>query len=162
MFAARSPLDFDDVYARFRRTAHGTVLARVGHGDVDDVTQEVFVTVHARLHEVRDPAALPAWIATIARNAAVDHLRRRARRPARNGQALDELPARETVADREFGERVLALIRALPDAYRDTLILRLVEGMTGPEIAERTGLTHGSVRVNLCRGMALLHNHRHA
>ena len=34
--------------------------------------------------------------------------------------------------------------------------MRLIEGMTGPEIAERTGLTPGSVRVNLHRGMALL------
>ena len=44
-----------------------------------------------------------------------------------------------------------ALVRAV-----DTLALRLVEGMTGPEIAERTGLTHGSVRVNLHRGMKML------
>jgi RNA polymerase sigma-70 factor (ECF subfamily) len=44
----------------------------------------------------------------------------------------------------------------LPDAYRETLILRLVEGMTGPEIAARTGLKHGSVRVNLHRGMQQL------
>jgi DNA-directed RNA polymerase specialized sigma subunit, sigma24 homolog len=44
----------------------------------------------------------------------------------------------------------------LPDTYRETLILRLVEGMTGPEIAARTGLTHGSVRVNLHRGMQQL------
>jgi RNA polymerase sigma-70 factor (ECF subfamily) len=36
------------------------------------------------------------------------------------------------------------------------LILRLVEGMTGPEIAARTGMTHGSVRVNLHRGMEQL------
>jgi RNA polymerase sigma-70 factor (ECF subfamily) len=36
------------------------------------------------------------------------------------------------------------------------LILRLVEGMTGPEISARTGLTHGSVRVNLHRGMQQL------
>jgi hypothetical protein len=40
--------------------------------------------------------------------------------------------------------------------YRETLIMRLVEGMTGPEIAERTGLAAGSVRVNLHRGMKLL------
>jgi len=51
---------------------------------------------------------------------------------------------------------VLDCVRKLPDAYRETLVLRLVEGFTGPEIAERTGLTHGSVRVNLTRGMALL------
>jgi RNA polymerase sigma-70 factor (ECF subfamily) len=35
-------------------------------------------------------------------------------------------------------------------------MLRLVEGMTGPEIAEQTGLAPASVRVNLCRGMKLL------
>jgi RNA polymerase sigma-70 factor (ECF subfamily) len=51
---------------------------------------------------------------------------------------------------------ILAAIRGLPEAYRETLILRLVEGFTGPEIAERTGLTAGSVRVNLHRGMQML------
>jgi RNA polymerase sigma-70 factor (ECF subfamily) len=51
---------------------------------------------------------------------------------------------------------VLDLIRHLPEAYRETLILRLVEGMTGPEIARQTGLTPDSVRVNLCRGMKML------
>jgi RNA polymerase sigma-70 factor (ECF subfamily) len=50
----------------------------------------------------------------------------------------------------------LEAIRRLPDAYRETLMLRLVEGMTGPEIAARTNLTPDSVRVNLCRGMKLL------
>ena len=48
------------------------------------------------------------------------------------------------------------MIRQLPEAYRETMILRLVEGMTGPEIAHRTGLTSDSVRVNLCRGMKML------
>ena len=48
------------------------------------------------------------------------------------------------------------MIRSLPEAYRETLVLRLVEGMTGPEIAERTGLTPASVRVNLHRGMKML------
>ena len=52
--------------------------------------------------------------------------------------------------------QVVAALRALPDAYRETMILRLVEGLTGPEIAEQTGLAAGSVRVNLHRGMKLL------
>ena len=51
---------------------------------------------------------------------------------------------------------VLELIRKLPEAYQETLIFRLVEGMTGPEIAAKTGLTPESVRVNLCRGMKML------
>ncbi len=58
--------------------------------------------------------------------------------------------------DRVEAQRALEAIRALPEAYRETLMLRLVEGMTGPEIAARTRLTPDSVRVNLCRGMKLL------
>ena len=50
----------------------------------------------------------------------------------------------------------MAAIAALPEAYRGTLTLRLVAGLSGAEIAERTGMTHGSVRVNLTRGMAQL------
>ena len=53
-------------------------------------------------------------------------------------------------------QHALAAIRSLPEAYRETLMLRLVEGMTGPEISVRTGLTPGTVRVNLHRGMGLL------
>jgi len=50
----------------------------------------------------------------------------------------------------------LAEVRRLPEAYRETLVMRFVEGLTGPEIAELTGLTPGSVRVNLRRGVELL------
>jgi RNA polymerase sigma-70 factor (ECF subfamily) len=71
---------------------------------------------------------------------------------------MEELPldlAQQRGADAEAAE-ALQLIRSLPEAYRETLMLRFVEGMTGPEIAERTGLTPASVRVNLHRGMKLL------
>ena len=50
----------------------------------------------------------------------------------------------------------MAEVRRLPEAYRETLVMRFVEGLTGPEIAELTGLTPGSVRVNLHRGVELL------
>ena len=50
----------------------------------------------------------------------------------------------------------LRAIRRLPEAYRETLVLRLVEGLSGPEIASLTGMTPESVRVNLHRGMARL------
>mgnify|MGYP003694694447 CR=1 FL=1 len=58
--------------------------------------------------------------------------------------------------DRTEALAVLGVIQTLPEAYRETLVLRLVEGMTGPEIAARTGLTAASVRVNLHRGMKQL------
>lgn len=154
----REPGGFTVIYDRFVRVVHGIVVAAAGSGDADDLTQEVFMKVHQNIDSVRDAQALPGWICTVARNAAVDHTRgqRRRSRPLHLvDEPVDE--AKESqLEDRELGESVLALIRSLPESYRETLVLRLVEGLTGPEIAERTGLTHGSVRVNLSRGMAQL------
>ena len=73
------------------------------------------------------------------------------------------LDAADAIQDRQAGsdisidaQRALTALRTLPETYAETLIMRLVEGLTGPEIAERTGLTAASVRVKLHRGMALL------
>lgn len=156
---------FTSLYQDFAATVHGIVLSHAGVREAEDVTQEVFVNAFQRLPELRDPAAFPAWLCTAARNAAIDRRRSRARAPqlaeltAADGHAaLDRAPF-DQAAGTELRERVLAQVQALPAAYRETLVLRLVEGLTGPEIAARTGLTHGSVRVNLTRGMAQLRQH---
>ncbi|HMD97175.1 MAG TPA: sigma-70 family RNA polymerase sigma factor [Terriglobia bacterium] len=145
---------FGLLYQRYARVVHGILLARVPPGEVDDLTQDVFLMAMRRLHTLRDPAAFPGWLAVIARNRTHDYYRRSPRHEElteviADAAAQDDRPEAEAHA-------ALAAIRSLPDAYRETLILRLVEGLTGPEIAERTGLTHGSVRVNLFRGMQML------
>ena len=72
------------------------------------------------------------------------------------GDGFEVAGRRGSEAHDSRAAEILELIRSLPEAYRETLVLRLVEGMTGPEIAERTGLTAASVRVNLHRGMKQL------
>ena len=141
---------FGRLYERYARMVHGILLVSGPRGEAEDLVQEVFLQALRQLGSLREPEAFGGWLATLARRRGVDALR--ARRPT---EPVDpELPAAgsndaEAVA-------VLALVRALPEAYRETLALRLVEGLTGPEIAELTGLTPGSVRVNLHRGMELL------
>jgi RNA polymerase sigma-70 factor (ECF subfamily) len=142
---------FADLYRKYVRMVHGVLLVRVPHADVDDLVQDVFLSAMDRLPALRDVAAFPGWLASIARNRAVDFLRRR-RIPT---EELIKEPAAHD-GDTSAALAVLSEIRALPEAYRETLVLRLVEGLTGPEIAERTGLTHASVRVNLHRGMKQL------
>ena len=151
---------FAEIHRRFVRVVHGSALARVGPDDAEDVTQEVFVRVHRSLTSLRDPAAFPAWICLVARRAAEDHARSVRRRPKTApldaAVATPAPPHRPDDGDSEFREHVLRCLAKLPDAYRETLTLRLAEDLSGPEIAARTGLTPDSVRVNLCRGMAML------
>ncbi len=155
---ACAPRELEGLYARFAPVVHGVALAHVGADEADDVVQEVFVKVATRLGSLRDPQALPGWITALARNAARDRLRARARRPRLSDDALHALPARAQAPedDRRLRLRVLTLLQRLPEAYREALVLRLVEGLGGAEIAARTGLSPGSVRVNLHRGFALL------
>jgi RNA polymerase sigma-70 factor (ECF subfamily) len=149
---------FGGLYARYARMVHGILLARVPASDVDDLVQDVFLRALPRLGDLRDVARFGPWIAAITRNRANDYYRQ-TRAVATVTESLpedeSELPASNTAPDAEAAA-ILTFVRSLPETYRETLILRLVEGMTGPEIAVRTGLTPGSVRVNLHRGMQQL------
>lgn len=143
---------FTELYGRYAKMIHGVLLARVAAVDVDDLVQEVFFTAWKGLDGLRDPAAFGGWLSTIARHRATD-LHRRA---VEATELPAHLEAAGDVSAHAEAHAVLDIVRSLPEAYRETLVLRLVEGMTGPEIAERTGLTPASVRVNLHRGMKLL------
>ena len=149
---------FGGLYARYARMVHGILLTRVPASDVDDLVQDVFLRAMPRLCDLRDVSRFGPWLAAITRNRANDYYRQ-TRAVAAVTESLPEdeaeLPAANTTSGAEAA-MILGFVRSLPETYREPLILRLVEGMTGPEIAARTGLTPGSVRVNLHRGMQQL------
>jgi RNA polymerase sigma-70 factor (ECF subfamily) len=143
------------LHARTAGWVRAIALGSLSVSEAEDVVQEVALTAWRKLPDLRDPTRYSAWLGRIARNQTTDALRRR--------RSLGTLPdeelegrAGDAPALRAEAAEALCAIRELPEAYRETLILRLVEGWSGPEIAARTGLTPGSVRVNLHRGMALL------
>ena len=149
---------FGELYRRFARMVHGILLARVPRPAAEDLLQDVFLQALPRLASLRDASRFGGWLAAIARNRAHDfHRQTRPTVELEEGSAgdgaNDPRPARETVTEGLF---LLEAVRSLPEAYREPLILRFVEGMTGPEIAARTGMKHGSVRVNLHRGLEML------
>ena len=141
---------FARLYDMYAPLVHGVLLARVPYDEVGDLAQDVFLVAFRKLGSLRDAGRVGPWLAMIARNRATDFHRR-----ARATEELHEEMAHAEGREAEAAE-ALEIIRGLPEAYRETLVLRLVEGMTGPEIAARTGLQPASVRVNLHRGMKLL------
>lgn len=141
---------FGKLYEKYLSLVHGILLAHAGYHEAEDLMQDVFLKALQQLPNLREPEAFGGWLITIARRCATDH--HRLAQPALT--LMDESSARAQPDGEAFA--VLDSIRQLPQSYRETLMLRLVEGMTGPEIAARTGLSADSVRVNLCRGMKLL------
>ena len=141
---------FEGLYEMYAPMVHGILLARVPRAEVDDLVQDIFLHALRKLHTLRNAGAFGGWLAMIARNRAMDFYR-----SSRETVEVTEKTAVAKSPNRTAME-ILDLIRSLPEAYRETLVLRFVEGMTGPEIASRTGLTAASVRVNLHRGVKML------
>ncbi len=148
---------FTELFRRLAPVVHGVLLSRLRPAEADEACCEALAQAHRKLDSLADPAAVAGWVLAIARNLALDRLRARKREAARTVPLEAETPERRGAgSDDELRERVLHHIQGLPEAYREPLVLRLVEGLSGPEIAALTGLTPGSVRVNLHRGMELL------
>lgn len=140
---------FAELYRLFFPMVHGILLARLPFPDAQDGAQEVFLQAWRNLPSLREVGAFGGWVGRIAHRFVADHYR--ALHPA------DELPANlQSKPGDEEAWFLLQSIRSLPEAYRETMMLRFVEGLTGPEIALVTGLTPDSVRVNLHRGVKLL------
>lgn len=144
---------FGKLHQHFARLVHAVIITKVPASDAADLTQDVFVQMLSKLPGLQDDQAFPAWLLEIARNRAARFSRDRPRASPMDEVEEAEAPDRSGWPD---AKKVLTALQTLPEAYAETLAMRLIEGLSGPDISERTGLTAGSVRVNLHRGMAML------
>jgi RNA polymerase sigma-70 factor (ECF subfamily) len=131
------------LYVRYADNVYGYVLSIVrDEHDAEDITQHVFaklMTVIAK-YEPRS-VAFSAWILRVARNAALDHLRRRQPIPVEEVRGVDT-PATE---QSEQSEQLQEALDTLPHDQRTVLLLRHVVGLTPGEIAQRLGRSESSV-----------------
>jgi RNA polymerase sigma-70 factor, ECF subfamily len=129
--------------------------------DAEDVLQEVLLRVHRHGDELADADRVTAWVHRIARNAVIDHYRRRAARPERPVGAAEDLVERadespgepETeAARRELAACLRPLIDRLPVGQREALVLTEFEGLTQPEAARRLGISVSGAKTRVQRG----------
>lgn len=142
---------------------HGPAVVRFAHRlcddpvEAEDVVQDALVAAVRGIGTLRGDAAFTSWLFTITRRAFLRRRRRRRHAPAQLS-TVDGVevatpgpgPA-EALADREIGGAIGAAIRTLPPGYREVLILRDVEGLTAPEVAESLGLGVDAVKSRLHR-----------
>jgi RNA polymerase sigma-70 factor, ECF subfamily len=143
-----------DLVRRYTHRVAGFVRPIVGQASaVEDVVQLVFIKMLRRLEALRDPAAFEAWLLCLARNTAVDSIRRRRCRP---DTVWDEREITET-PDSDSTQRVAEIMEALEVALRQlsprdrNLVTLIVDGHSYSTAAEREGLSVGAVKLRLNR-----------
>lgn len=135
---------FAEIYSRCAPGLHRYVRTIVWDAwDAEDVTQEVFVKIYRGLPRYdASRASFSAWMLRVARNAAIDHLRRRQARPsvesAGDHEAVDE-------SGRSCFESLRDAIGDLSSSQQAILMLRALGGFTPPEVADQTDTTTGSI-----------------
>lgn len=170
-----------DLWARFQEgeeAAFRTVLQRFSprilaflrsraedEDQVQDLLQETWIRAFAHRARCAAPEAFSAWTLSIARNVARDHFRsEEARRERESGDSRSVVPGSFSAgsrpdADLESQEARTEITRALlslPDLQRDVAVLRLLEGLSTRETAERLGCAEGTVKASLHRALGKL------
>lgn len=165
---ARSALRGDpdairQVWETHRRWIAAVLLAhKPREVDLEDLLQDVAMTVVSRIREVRDPEALRGWLRTVAINTARAAGRTQSRRRARRAPravTLDDTPAPTNPLDlgqREHARRTLELAADLPESYREPLLLRCVQGMSYRAIGRVMDLPETTVETRIARGRRML------
>ena len=143
---------FASVYDRHAKAVYGFALRMVGdRGAAEDVTQEAFLALLRGRAFDASRGFLP-WLLTVTRNEALDHLRRRGRRPESpiDRELLETAPAREH--DATAKDAVETALRLLPGEFREAVGLCDAMGLSYHEAAEVMGCPLGTVGTRVMRG----------
>ena len=137
-------------FERLVREMQGPVWRYVVHlvGDhslAEDVSQEVFIRVHDKLHTLRDPERFVPWLLATARNAAFDAGRYRKRRPVELVGERDLWSSKDT-EDPQISVEVWDALARLEDQLRESVVLVGMIGLTYQEAAEAIGVPEGTVK----------------
>jgi RNA polymerase sigma-70 factor (sigma-E family) len=124
----------------------------------EEVVQDAFVALHRNWSRLRETDAAAAWLRAAVVNGARGRLRRRAtaRRHLRVVEPDLRAGADEHAVLRDEHRAVAAALQTLPDRQRACLALRFYGGLTEAEIATDLGISAGSVKTHVHRGMAAL------
>ena len=123
-----------------------------------DVSQEALLKIGKALNGQTHVDDYEGWVLAVARNAARDALRKKARRrevPIEN-DVVDERSPEGAVLREESREQVTQALEALPAGARDVLLLKFREGLNGPQIASALGLSMSAAWQKVSRAMKLL------
>lgn len=162
---------FEELVNRYKNSIFGIVYRIIGqYQEAEDVAQEVFITVYDKMYQFDSTRKFSPWINRIAVNTSISHIRKNKKvltlpfdEAASN---LYDVPYSssyrddpETLfAEKELEQEINEAILALPDSYREIIILRYRLDLSNQEIADTLGISRENVEVKVHRARKALRN----
>lgn len=153
---------FAVLFERYHRRVYGFALRLTGDPHLaEDLAQRAFLNLYRKPPSGTGRGSFKALLFTVARNEALNELKRASRRYEDSLEGAPELrdaqaPPSERAAQGEEARRLEEALRGLPDDEREVVLLRQVEGLSFREVCEVTGLSRDAVRWRLARGLERL------
>ena len=135
------------------------VMRLKSRDEAEDVTQDVFIKFLNALPQYRAQGSMLPYLFTVARNAVIDHLRRK--KPTYDDDALLQIASSEPTAEERSGlgeevAEVMGLLSQLSEAEEAVVKLRYLDGLATYEVAKLLGKNEDAVRQLLSRGLKRL------
>ncbi len=156
---------FNELVERYQTQIVNYVCRMLGnYEDAVDLSQDVFLKAYSALGSYRPQYPFPAWLFRIARNAAIDEIRKRrlatvsldAPMEFEDGEAGREVESpglnpQDSYLGLEFADRISSAIDRLPEKYREPIVLRHAADLSYEEIADALELPIGTVKTRIFR-----------
>ncbi len=134
------------------------------HDTADELAQETFVKAYCSLSTFREEFRFWSWLATIATNLALNHLKRQKRQVSMEDYPIDQIVAdsnpranpSRNLADKELRLRLEEEIEKLPPEFKSVFVLRVYEDLSYEQISKRLGIEIGTVMSRLFRARSRL------
>ena len=155
---------FEELVRRTSRLVYARVYLETGDAhQAEDLVQETYLRAFRSIRQVKEAAGFRKWLLTVARSVSIDAHRRNSRlrrqAPKRESQEVIEktaAPQQEAPGREEERKKVRKALQSLPEEYRMPLTLRYIDGADYQAITTQLGLSNGSLRGLLHRGLKLL------
>ncbi|AIG26939.1 RNA polymerase sigma factor [Brevibacillus laterosporus] len=153
--------EVERLFVHYKNDIYNYLVYYTGRTDVEDLVQEVFIKVLTNLHRFEYKSNPKTWLFSIARHAAIDFYRKKKVKKLLSGKLFHHLISTQKTPDEaleasEESRELHTAISKLKKAYRDVVILRGIQRLTGAETAEILGWSQTRVNVTMHRAMKQL------
>ncbi|MGD7054759.1 RNA polymerase sigma factor [Sutcliffiella horikoshii] len=155
-------------FYQYNKDIYHFLLYYVGSGDIDDLVQEVFMRAIKGFDTYKSKSSVKTWLFSIARNVALDEIRKRKRTRLRNVLSFTGYEAKERNTPEnqlQLNEDNLVLykvINSLKPNYRDVIILRAIKELSVSETADILQWNENKVRITYHRALIALREKKEA